>query len=978
MSEAPECINGQSIYLYVDRKSLGGKKSRLNESILDLMTTCRVNSKTHGLSTLKLLLSLAFITHNSWLGDEAVLDMNKLPENLNRVAFVDNDSRNVSRVSMYYTEMLNSEGVIDGWMFEFAKNTPTFNFSKAIKNLMLYNKKLRVPREGWKGWQLLVYTIQDLTKMVTEVIMPNIINTITTDEMDKTSLDVKRDNIQSNLICSFENIPCHSYMGSSYFNTMTVGLSPKDTKYVSLAGTAPDVLYNSELAYEYAESTKDWENGLSEAAKTTIKNTPKTGGIEDTHVLQYTIKICQQDISKGVDVRSSIFEQRLQSVISTNQDPGSYAIYNWMVANDDFMNNPYNDKQKPFDSRLSDLHNDIIARMFIYEEVLGILAFHQEMLLLDLNRHGIQTYSDSMYLHLLLCGGQGAGKSNLFKKIQQISIPGTILSISYASKQADNVEDNRNFLTIIHDELPERFYDDADNGGNAQLKEKMSTNRIISMINQPNELTEKREAKMTICESHCMYIGGTNRMWSDIPAPIADRFAGLTMPIYTRPGVTVADMCQRSNNAQSLTAFIEMSRREQALCMYMSKMITIGMLPEPNMSVANRYLKQIFEYITVHGLEVDIRNHLRCMLLARTLTIFNAMRRVFFSGKREGNNPLTTKCFYECIPYLICDEDIAILALTMLREMFVNPNVNRICKSVYDITHLGTKISYASEKDIVTGVKTTDYNYYFVPCNTGANVRERMGEIAKKLNSYRGSHSFAKISVANIMDGLKFLENKYKISKCYTGDSTFIQGKTENLPIFKFAQFGHETGCAFLRDFIDEMKDMNRDLMFEAIKNCTDKFTKDRTVLTAVSFRDGAPLSNEYQNIMYPQILQTIDIKSNPEVESISKNYEYVPLEYNIAIENKQVKPNNDIKPYDVLTENYFDIVFREHCLKHVRDHDPVKEAVSNLLNQIELEENKVPMKYPDDYIRAHSDSFVVKQEGDKKVYIQDLKRVKL
>ena len=76
------------------------------------------------------------------------------------------------------------------------------------------------------------------------------------------------------------------------------------------------------------------------------------------------------------------------------------------------------------------------------------------------------------------------------------------------------------------------------------------------------------------------------------------------------------------------------------------------------------------------------------------------------------------------------------------------------------------------------------------------------------------------------------------------------------------------------------------------------------------------------------------------------------------------------------MDENYYDICYRDHCNKYIRleEDKPLERTEEN---------QETKLSYPFDYIKAHSDSFIVdkkeiKQGDDVRVvkrFIQDISR---
>lgn len=110
---------------------------------------------------------------------------------------------------------------------------------------------------------------------------------------------------------------------------------------------------------------------------------------------------------------------------------------------------------------------------------------------------------------------------------------------------------------------------------------------------------------------------------------------------------------------------------DQASHAMVEKLIHCCALPSPYMTAGAMVLSRLCDYMNNHGVPFGNRDYSKCLLMARVLTIKNAIHQVF---KVYGcdRNTITFKNLIHVAPYLVCSFDNIIHAFTLLSCQFIN------------------------------------------------------------------------------------------------------------------------------------------------------------------------------------------------------------------------------------------------------------------------------------------------------------------
>lgn len=114
----------------------------------------------------------------------------------------------------------------------------------------------------------------------------------------------------------------------------------------------------------------------------------------------------------------------------------------------------------------------------------------------------------------------------------------------------------------------------------------------------------------------------------------------------------------------------------QTLHMIVEKMIGVGSLPKPDMTVGNLIFNKVCKYVkTRSDIDVGMRSHGRIINEIRTMLITDAINNVFFSccRDREVINEKTLLCLK---PYLFSQVHHAVFAITLLMDQIFDPYFN--------------------------------------------------------------------------------------------------------------------------------------------------------------------------------------------------------------------------------------------------------------------------------------------------------------
>jgi hypothetical protein len=322
----------------------------------------------------------------------------------------------------------------------------------------------------------------------------------------------------------------------------------------------------------------------------------------------------------------------------------------------------------------------------------------------------------NVHFNYLGSGEGGVGKSFLLALLNSLLVKGTVREYLAASTKAAYTDLSRCDDIVLADELPANMAGEKagtnDRSGYTRLATVNESKSAISTAMHIYEVFEFFELENGLK-------GRTNRLvqtpaimsWvivsngvGSLDKALRDRFhsSSFTNTIQTEneKKASIAngeneadDQCDKltildiktqmksQNDAQMLHTRFRYSAF-QALHMVAEKLIGIGALPQPDMSLANLVFNKVCKYVSSKtGVAIGMRSHSRIINVIRSMVIEDALNNAFFVTARDRDviNENTLLCI---APYLFSQFHHCVFAITLLMDQIFNPYFNCVLYAV--------------------------------------------------------------------------------------------------------------------------------------------------------------------------------------------------------------------------------------------------------------------------------------------------------
>lgn len=304
-------------------------------------------------------------------------------------------------------------------------------------------------------------------------------------------------------------------------------------------------------------------------------------------------------------------------------------------------------------------------------------------------------------------------------------------------------------------------------------------------------------------------------------------------------------------------------KTEQFLVATFNKLVAIKALPEPNMEVACAIWHRMIAELGSKGVAAhnEARAFIRLNVFARTLTILHAIEMVFHTPGREAYGlPFDFNHFKRLTPYLVCTEEIAYFAITMLKSQWMNDNesilidtlARKKCNyppaggwdmysvSTPDTIHFRLKDGVSKSQDLPLGQKY-DFNYLEFTGNILdiAAAASNGSSSALFRNSQENNVHLLKMMIA------RTIKTKPRIGPL--PDDVDNAAPAVEIPIFQRAKDGKHDVYYLAIDWVLEVTSANHgDKMIAAIRNTFHKHTKPRPIILGETWLKYKPDNHMY------------------------------------------------------------------------------------------------------------------------------------
>lgn len=555
---------------------------------------------------------------------------------------------------------------------------------------------------------------------------------------------------------------------------------------------------------------------------------------------------------------------------NSSRNVGGTIVYKWFHdqkrLNDNFS--VCTELYGKIDPRFSHFGNEVTRELYLYELQLGTSVLHAEIFLhmtvllaaFDINEPG-------MRFNIAMLGDPAAGKSWVHDIFEKMSIPGVVYRMTTSSEKADTSAEKLNGCIIAMDEIGKEIMSKGDDGsGNSALKELLTKCRVKHRMLWMSS-DGMRNVVETETERFSPLIGNTNS--DHMPDAFKSRIYVRYIPMQTRSEIDQQSEIYRMKVDKTRKFNIDrMSHKyrciQAIIFMYYVKK-DIHQMPAVDMSIVHKISAKTMSYLTSElSCTVSPRDQMRIMMYTKTLCLYSAITKVFFSGTViPPNTPWSDSHLYLLNPYLIADREHYYFAFSMMSDMIVSPSLNIILKAFQSLVveEPDDEKKYGQRMRRNKNSSGIDHNYFAISLSSMTESSRVIPTISKQLiETIKGTtpHELAPKSVMKILDWLMVQK---KMTVLYDKDGNLTQ-TTRLLDVARVQKTPSKFTFEINRQYINEFVNQRRDIIKEAILHTVDKFYPHDTIVTGETYRYGYELDNGME-ISLPFLFKTIDVREH-------------------------------------------------------------------------------------------------------------------
>lgn len=560
------------------------------------------------------------------------------------------------------------------------------------------------------------------------------------------------------------------------------------------------------------------------------------------------------------DMVKLMFQYHDKNMLSVDDEEDSFLSYSRPL---DFCN--------AIDKHMSPFANMMIRRMDFIQHPYAASTSHLIILFLSIARLDAYRRGLNLHQHFLLTGSGNTGKSYCLNVMgKKMSIPHSVEWLTHKTLKADAVDHHQNDRIVLHHEMPDHLLginnDQGSATGDYMYKNALDSGVVCTKTFHRDDLTGERTNRYS--ESECISVNGgaTNEPPKNVPDALMQRFSLWMVPEKEiKDGRKIDHFLDPSREVdQSLENQVnKIFQDEQFLVCIVEKLIWVSIIPDVNMDLARSVWRDLEEELAPKGIDLTLtRNMQRVQLLARTLTILNALEMVFhLPSSPVYNKPFEWDHFLKLIPFMVCTEEIAITAITMMSEQYIMSGeeiilrdlADKICRYPPDIDYEGydaeadmeSQPAWKKNKDSM-GVVTCDYNF--------VEVKGTLWGVATQAHKYAGR---TKHSIANINLMLWRLEKRKIKARKFTSEYGVREQRATDMPILERSQQSKDTRIFINVHYLKELLEKGMHNVFlEAIQQISTDVTRHRKIITGKSYLDYHHADGNVYTV--PDVLQTV------------------------------------------------------------------------------------------------------------------------
>lgn len=378
---------------------------------------------------------------------------------------------------------------------------------------------------------------------------------------------------------------------------------------------------------------------------------------------------------------------------------------------------------KYVDKSLSTFANYMYWLRQNYTVYLCVANTHQQLSLIQHARfdayrqHGVS----ELHWNAIYTGESAVSKSFNFDMMMDMSIPGTVTTLTYQTTRSDAVDgDADDHITVFNEAPPGLFSsgkNDEDKAACSMMKEKTTSGRVKCKTFQMNEETKKRENRIVVSSQIGCYMGATNDDPSTAEEAMASRWhwGQFERVVSNTRSITQfqwkdTEMNKNDKLVFEKERFMFFCHDQHMKVYYIWKLIFCGIIKDVSVDTADVVLQQYQQRLKKckPAIRIPSRTIERYKILCRIYCIVDALNKTFeFPGSKYYDKEFDIEQLLDVEPLLWCTEEHAICALNHISVEFVNPTINKVLRALWNMHKESGQ--YFEEKNMM-GHQTVDHS----------------------------------------------------------------------------------------------------------------------------------------------------------------------------------------------------------------------------------------------------------------------------
>ncbi|MAJ81907.1 MAG: hypothetical protein CMF41_03220 [Legionellales bacterium] len=421
--------------------------------------------------------------------------------------------------------------------------------------------------------------------------------------------------------------------------------------------------------------------------------------------------------------------------------------------------------------------NSMKYKMNFFDNDLQVATGHSSLMLIHHSKYDAYRQTQDLHMNVIFTGEGATSKSFLFEKMKQMSIPATVVELTYQTGKADAIDGDRNDVITVFNEAPAGLFmktTHSDPNQEAMFKEKLTSQRVSCKTWEKDQETDLRSNRTTISQSIGVYLGATNDDPSDASEAMKTRFYWGQFEKNERKNKSM-DTCMQGEKLWNemgkkiLQKELNDMHMEHYKMTLLFKLMYIGVLPYPSLTTSDIVYTKVAQKLREFKLNTSTRFKERFDIMCRIYTMTKAIDIVFnYEMKKKYNNQCvcdncSNKACYgkkefsmnnngkmveretqptHCIecrkhdhslygnyhgldfdirqlldvePYLYCSEEIALFVFSQLSLEVYNPSEKKVIHAMFSIwSQKGARYKENKVDNDLTK-STKDYNVSLIP-----------------------------------------------------------------------------------------------------------------------------------------------------------------------------------------------------------------------------------------------------------------------